>query len=1240
MSMRKRFLIGLVSFFSCASLTFAAPEQKITAFDGAGSDNFGASVSIFGNVAIVGARSDDDKGDDSGSAYVYRLTQEAWAFEQKLTADDGAAFDWFGVSVSISGDVAIVGASQDDDNGSQSGSAYVFRKTGGIWFQEQKLTSPDGVASAGFGFSVSSSGDVVIVGADDGRDRSGTDRGSAYVYRLIAGTWTFEQKLTAADGTANDQFGVSVSISGDVAIVGAYADDDDGFGSGSSYVFRRNGGIWSQEQKLTASDGAAFAQFGLSVSILGDRALVGAPIHDNEGIHSGAAYVFRRDSGVWSQEQKLTASDGQASDQFGKSVSISDGLALVGADLDDEGGDFSGAAYVFRRNGAVWSQEQKLTAFDGDVNAQFGFAVSVFGVLAVVGAVIGDTDNALVSGSAYFFSLTLCGNGLINGGETCDDGNVAEGDGCSGSCAVEPGFVCTGEPSVCGCGGVSPGVPLFTDSGQALGDGFTWKALTGDIDNDGDPDIVSLEDAFYKVQIYLNDGDGLFSFSASKSFQRTSPHRSGALVDVDGDDNLDLLVGGDGSAAGVSIYSGDGAGAFTETWSNTWSYAAIDAVKVGDIDGNGSLDVVVAGFISDEESIQVCLCAGAGTYNCGPVISDISQAADVALTDFDNDFDLDLAAASLSFGPGGGSEIRVFLNHAGVLTSTALSIAAPYPAGLAAGDLDGDGDADLAVGNQASTSNQILFNDGTGTFADSGQSLGGEATNSVVLGDIDWDGDLDLLAINEGHEGRGYVVYSNNGFGSFTERESGSNNFKHNGNLVDVDADGDLDLVTGDYATGASNNHAPDQVLINNLMCTDDDECALGTHNCDVNATCTNTPGSFTCACNGGYQGDGFVCTLIDLCPADPHKLEPGICGCGVADTDTDHDGAADCNDLCPNDLTKTEAGICGCEVADTDTDGDGTANCHDNCPNDPNKSAPGICDCGTPDTDSDSDGTADCHDGCPGDPDKIAPGICDCSTPDSDSDSDGTADCHDDCPSDPNKTISGICGCNVADTDTDHDGAADCNDLCPSDPNKTAQGICGCGTLDTDTDGDGLADCHDLCPSDPNKTISGICGCGVADTDTDHDGAADCNDFCPIDPDKTSPGDCGCGLTDTISFVGFLPPIGGADATGGSFADSLRAFKLGSTIPVKFMGSQCGGVLLTGIHTLRAVKYSNAVDSDPPIDATPTDAATSGNQFRLTDSEWHFNLSTRTSFSQGTWKLIATLSDGSQHYAYVTIKK
>ena len=123
------------------------------------------------------------------------------------------------------------------------------------------------------------------------------------------------------------------------------------------------------------------------------------------------------------------------------------------------------------------------------------------------------------------------------------------------------------------------------------------------------------------------------------------------------------------------------------------------------------------------------------------------------------------------------------------------------------------------------------------------------------------------------------------------------------------------------------------------------------------------------------------------------------------------------------------------------------------------------------------------------------------------------------------------------------------------------------------------------------------------------------------------------------LGFVGFLPPIDGADATGGSFADPVRTFKLGSTIPVKFSSSCGGSPVLTGIHTLQVIKYSNSTTSDPPIDATPTDSATTGNEFRLVDSQWHFNLSTKP-LTAGTWKLTATLSDGSIHVVWIALRK
>ncbi|MBX3028265.1 putative Ig domain-containing protein [bacterium] len=255
-----------------------------------------------------------------------------------------------------------------------------------------------------------------------------------------------------------------------------------------------------------------------------------------------------------------------------------------------------------------------------------------------------------------------------------------------------------------------------------------------------------------------------------------------------------------------------------------------------------------------------------------------------------------------------------------------------------------------------------------------------------------------------------------------------------------------------------------------------------------------------------------------DACPDDPAKTDPGICGCGVADTDSDGDGTPDCVDQCANDPAKTDAGVCGCGVADTDSDGDGTPDCHDQCASDPAKVAPGTCGCGVADTDSDGDGTPDCHDQCANDPAKVAPGTCGCGVADTDSDGDGTPDCHDQCANDPAKVAPGACGCGVADTDSDGDGTPDCHDQCANDPAKVAPGACGCGVADTDSDGDGTPDCHDQCASDPAKVAPGVCGCGVADTDSDGDGTPDCHDQCASDPAKVAPGACGCGVADTDS--------------------------------------------------------------------------------------------------------------------------
>ena len=262
--------------------------------------------------------------------------------EFKLTASDNAAGDWFGISVSISGDYVAVGAYLDDDNGNESGSAYVFKRSGTSWAQEAKLLPADGAAGDHFGKSVSISGDYAVVGARNDDD-NGNESGSAYVFKRIGTSWAQEAKLLPADGAEGDNFGQSVSISGDYAVVGARNDDDNGSDAGSAYIFKRTGTSWAQEAQLFASDGAAGDIFGFSVSISGDYAVVGALHDDDNGSHSGSAYLFKRTGTSWTEEAKLLASDGAADTHFGV-VSISGGYAAVGAFLN---GSDAGSAYLY-----------------------------------------------------------------------------------------------------------------------------------------------------------------------------------------------------------------------------------------------------------------------------------------------------------------------------------------------------------------------------------------------------------------------------------------------------------------------------------------------------------------------------------------------------------------------------------------------------------------------------------------------------------------------------------------------------------------------------------------------------------------------------------------------------------------------------------------------------------------------------------------------------------------------------
>ena len=273
------------------------------------------SVSLDGNRALVGAVLDDDDGVNSGSAYIFAFDGMTWTLEAKLTAPDGAADDKFGISVSLSGDRALVGAYGDDDDGSNSGSVYTFSFNGESWMHEAKLTAIDGTSGERFGSSVSLDGHRALIGAIGG-NRDGISPGAAYVFDFDGTSWLQDSKLTAIDGQQSDWFGGSVSLDGNRALVGAERDDDNGSASGSAYVFVFDGEEWMQEAWLTASDGAADDLFGHSVSLSSNRALIGAVGNDAKGFQSGSAYMFSFDGTSWSQEIKLLADDGEAADQF------------------------------------------------------------------------------------------------------------------------------------------------------------------------------------------------------------------------------------------------------------------------------------------------------------------------------------------------------------------------------------------------------------------------------------------------------------------------------------------------------------------------------------------------------------------------------------------------------------------------------------------------------------------------------------------------------------------------------------------------------------------------------------------------------------------------------------------------------------------------------------------------------------------------------------------------------------
>jgi hypothetical protein len=388
-------------------------QGELTASDGAAQDQFGNSVAISGNTVVVGSP-DHTVGSNygQGAAYVFVESGGTWSQQAELSASDGAAYDAFGLSVAISGSTIMVGSPCHTNSNGQcgQGAVYVFVENGGTWSQQAELTASDGLAGDYFGWSVAVDGNTAVIGAFNKLVLGHSAQGTAYVFAESGGKWTQQAELTASDGIYNDEFGYSVGLNGSTIVIGA---PDRTVGSnqaqGVAYVFAGSSGTWTQQAEVTSSDGEAGDFFAQSVAVGGSTAVMGAPCHPRNGFAfcqggPGAAYVFGESGGTWTQQAELTPSDGALGDEFGISVSFSGSTIVTGASLHTVGSN-QGAAYVFGESGGTWSQQAELAASDG--GDYFGWSVAIDGSTSVIGAPAHTVGSNPSQGAAYVFGPSV-----------------------------------------------------------------------------------------------------------------------------------------------------------------------------------------------------------------------------------------------------------------------------------------------------------------------------------------------------------------------------------------------------------------------------------------------------------------------------------------------------------------------------------------------------------------------------------------------------------------------------------------------------------------------------------------------------------------------------------------------------------------------------------------------------------------------------------------------------------------
>lgn len=404
----KKIGIALILVMMCGAIAVNAQvteTQRLISNDLAAEDYFGNGMAVSGDFAIIGACYDDDNGSNSGSAYLFYNNEGTWEQYQKIVALDGQSNEFFALTVAISGDYALATSLGADG---YAGRVYVFHNNDGVWAQTQALTASDAAGGDLFGVSLGIKNDYAIIGAS-GNDDGGNEAGASYIFQNVSNNWVEVAKLTGSDPDDYDFFGESVAIQEDYAVVGAYENENQaGAASGTAYVFYNNSGTWEQSQILESGDAVVGDHFGKSVSISGDRIAVGADTKSDNGIWSGAAYIFENNAGNWEQKQKIVASDADSQKHFGNSVKISGDTFVVGSNGNIAFSPYdAGSAYIFKSNSAgIWEEKTRLMASDLSVRDQYGYAVDFAENFAFIGSPRTDSDF-IDGGAVYVFEVVL-----------------------------------------------------------------------------------------------------------------------------------------------------------------------------------------------------------------------------------------------------------------------------------------------------------------------------------------------------------------------------------------------------------------------------------------------------------------------------------------------------------------------------------------------------------------------------------------------------------------------------------------------------------------------------------------------------------------------------------------------------------------------------------------------------------------------------------------------------------------